>query len=66
MIPEHHLAAAANGEVFWDPMGEFSAVWKELRLGYPEDIRLKKLTARCMTIAQAGQYNSSPFKKTPG
>lgn len=56
-IPEHHLATASNGKVFADPFGKFSAVRDELRLGYPEDIRRKKLAARCMTIAQAGQYN---------
>lgn len=56
-IPEDHLATASNGMVFCDPLGEFSAIWEELRLGYPEDIRLKKLAARCMTAAQAGQYN---------
>lgn len=56
-IPEHHLATASNGAVFYDPLGTFSSIWENLRLGYPEDIRLKKLAARCMTIAQAGQYN---------
>jgi hypothetical protein len=24
---------------------------------YPDDVRLKKMAARCMTIAQSGQYN---------
>ncbi len=56
-IPEHHLATVTNGKVFADPLGRFSAVRKELQLGYPEDIRKKKLAARCMTIAQSGQYN---------
>ena len=56
-IPEHYLATASNGGVFADPAGEFLAIWNDLRQGYPEDIRLKKLAARCMVIGQAGQYN---------
>lgn len=56
-IPEHHLATVTNGKVFADPLGKFSAVRQELLQGYPEDIRKKKLAARCMTIAQSGQYN---------
>ena len=56
-IPEHYLAAATNGEVFEDGPGVFSAVREELLRCYPEDIRLKKLAARCMACAQAGQYN---------
>ena len=56
-IPEHHLAVATNGQVFADPLGAFSRIRRELQQGYPEDIRKKKLAARCMTIAQAGQYN---------
>ena len=56
-IPEHHLAVATNGDVFADPLGVFSQIRQELLQGYPEDIRKKLLAARCMTIAQSGQYN---------
>lgn len=56
-IPEHYLAVASNGEVFYDPQGTFSAIWNDLRLGYPEDIRRKKLAGRLITMAQSGQYN---------
>ncbi len=56
-IPEHYLACATNGEVFEDGLGAFSAVRKELLRCYPEDIRLRKLASRCMSCAQAGQYN---------
>ena len=56
-IPEHHLAVATNGEVFADPLGVFNAIRQDLQQGYPEDIRLKLLAARCMNIAQSGQYN---------
>lgn len=56
-VPEHHLAVASNGEIFHDPVGKFSTIWNDLRLGYPEDIRLKKISAYCMLAAQSGQYN---------
>jgi hypothetical protein len=56
-IPEQMLATCTNGRVFHDPDGTFSA-WRERLLGYyPEDVRLKKIASRCITIAQAGQYN---------
>ncbi|GAB6163284.1 hypothetical protein JCM12298_24440 [Desulfothermus naphthae] len=56
-IPESSLAACTNGRVFYDPLGEFSR-WREKLLEfYPEDVRLKKIASRCMTIAQSGQYN---------
>lgn len=56
-VPEHYLAVASNGEVFTDPHGVFSGIWNDLRMGYPEDIRLKKIAAHCMQIGQSGQYN---------
>lgn len=56
-IPEHALAACTNGEVFMDARGDFSAWRKALLEYYPRDLWLKKLAARCMNMAQAGQYN---------
>ena len=56
-IPEYQLAACTNGEVFEDPAGDFTR-WREVLQGcYPRDVRLKKMAARCMVMAQAGQYN---------
>jgi len=56
-IPEINLAAATNGKVFTDPVGEFTVFRNQLKEFYPEDVRLKKIASRCMTIAQSGQYN---------
>ncbi|MCP4611445.1 MAG: DUF4037 domain-containing protein, partial [Planctomycetes bacterium] len=56
-IPEINLAAATNGKVFTDPLGEFTSFRDRLKSFYPEDVRLKKIASRCMTIAQSGQYN---------
>jgi hypothetical protein len=57
MLPENSLSACTNGKVFRDPLGEFSAWRDALNAFYPEDVRRKKIAARCMTIGQAGQYN---------
>ncbi len=56
-IPENHLSTATNGKVFSDPLGKFSTLRNELLNFYPEDVRLIKIAARCMSTAQAGQYN---------
>jgi len=56
-IPETGLATAVNGKVFQDPQGTFSAIRRTLLRYYPEDVRLKKITARVMVAGQAGQYN---------
>ena len=56
-MPEQFLAVSTNGAVFSDRLGAFTA-FREALLGfYPEDVRLKKIAARCMGMAQAGQYN---------
>ncbi|MFC1965941.1 DUF4037 domain-containing protein [Chloroflexota bacterium] len=57
IIPESSLAAATNGKVFTDPKGEFTSFREGLLNFYPEDVRLKKIASRCMTLAQLGQYN---------
>lgn len=56
-LPEEYLAVCTNGKVFSDPLGEFSRIRNALLAFYPEDIRLKKIAARSMSAAQAGQYN---------
>ena len=55
--PEHYLFTASDGEVWRDPLGQFSAVREKLKQGFPEDVRKKKLAARAAVMAQAGQYN---------
>ena len=56
-IPEHQLAACTNGQVFEDRGGEFTRRREALLACYPRDVLLKKMAARCMIMAQAGQYN---------
>lgn len=56
-IPEKNLAAATSGQVFEDPLGEFSRIRQGLLGFYPDDVRIAKIAARCMTAGQAGQYN---------
>lgn len=56
-IPEEPLAMATNGRVFTDPLGDFTRFREALLAFYPEDVRRKKIAARCMAMAQSGQYN---------
>ena len=58
-LPSHALAEAANGEVWRDELGHFSAVREQILHGMPEDVRKKKLAARAVEMAQSGQYNYS-------
>lgn len=58
-IPEYALAEATNGEVFCDPLGEFSRIRNELLFNRPNDVRLKKLASALFYMAQSGQYNYS-------
>lgn len=51
------LLACTDGEVFCDPLGEFSRLREELLKGYPEEIRYLKLAEDVAKISQTGQYN---------
>ena len=59
MVPQENLAMAVNGEVFCDGAGLFTKTRDYLLRFYPEHLRMKKIAARCMAIAQTGQYNLS-------
>ena len=56
-LPETRLATVTNGQVFTDPLGQFTAIREKLLAFYPEDVRLKKMAARAAIMGQAGQYN---------
>ncbi len=58
-LPSASLATASNGEVFHDGLGRFSEIRNGLLLGYPRDIRLKKLAAHAVMLSQTGLYNYS-------
>lgn len=56
-LPPHALAEAVNGEVWRDDAGAFSAIREKIAHGMPEDVRVKKLAACAVSMAQSGQYN---------
>lgn len=57
--PSNAFAEATNGLVFEDSLWEFSSIRNTILHGMPEDVRLKKIAARCALAAQSGQYNYS-------
>lgn len=57
-LPEEKLAALTSGKIFEDPAGIFTQLQTALHY-YPEDIRLKKIAATSVRMAQSGQYNYS-------
>ncbi|MDE5601319.1 MAG: DUF4037 domain-containing protein [Clostridia bacterium] len=52
-----YFAEATNGEVWRDDIGVFSKIREKIANGMPEDVRLKKLAAAAVRMAQTGQYN---------
>ena len=57
MLKDENLASATNGEVFEDRLGLFTTIREGFLSYYPEDVRIKKITARMARAARAGQYN---------
>ena len=55
-IPDHFLAMATNGEIYFDNYGLFTET-RERLLNMPESIRRKRLAGNLLLAAQAGQYN---------
>ena len=57
-LPEQSLLEATNGKIFYDGLGEFTAIRESLSY-MPKDVRLKKLAGNLLVMGQAGQYNYS-------
>ena len=57
-LSESTLAAATNGKIFADPLGEFSKARQSFKL-MPNDVRISLISRRLGMISQAGQYNFS-------
>ncbi len=57
--PEYAFAEAVNGEVFLDKAGIFSGIRAQIKAGFPEDVRKKKIAYCAVMMAQSGQYNFS-------
>ena len=55
-LNESTLAAATNGKIFADPLGEFSKARQSFKL-MPDDVRISLISRRLGMISQAGQYN---------
>lgn len=55
-LSESTLAAATNGKIFADPLGEFSKTRQSFKL-MPDDVRISLISRRLGMISQAGQYN---------
>lgn len=61
-IPQERLASVVSGQVFEDPLGEFTRRRAEFSR-YPEPVRLYRLGQALGRMAQAGQYNYPRAKK---
>lgn len=58
-LDDYRLAAAVNGKVFKDDLGEFTRIRKGILAYYPEEVRLRKIARQAALMAQSGQYNYS-------
>ena len=57
LLPEEGLSTCTNGEVFLDPLADFTRMRRALLSYFPRDLWLKKIASRCRAIAVHGQYN---------
>lgn len=58
-IEDYQFAAATNGKVFRDDLGEFTRIRKGLLKHYPQEACVKKIAREAALMAQSGQYNYS-------
>ncbi len=56
-VDDYALATVANGEIFRDDEGVFTAERNKFLSGYPENVRFLKMADSAAGFSQAGQYN---------
>lgn len=61
--PEYGLAAAVNGEAFYDEEGIFTAWRNKLSEYYPKAVWYRRIAEECALFAQNGQYNLPRMRK---
>ncbi len=55
-IPEEDIIHVINGEVWYDPRGEFSKIRAALNRYYPEPVRLRRIAHWCRYFSGMGTY----------
>ena len=55
-IPEEDIIHIVNGEVWHDPLGEFTAVRNAFHGYYPEPVRLRRIAHWCRYFSGMGTY----------
>ncbi len=55
-LPEEDIIHVINGEVWYDPLGEFTAIREALNQYYPEPVRLRRIAHWCRYFSGMGTY----------
>ena len=55
-IPEEDIIHVINGEIWYDPLGKFSAIRETLNTYYPEPVRLRRIAHWCRYFSGMGTY----------
>ena len=55
-LPEEDVIHIINGEVWYDPLGEFSAIRAAFKAYYPEPVRLRRIAHWCRYFSGMGTY----------
>jgi len=55
-VPDYALSEITNGEIFFDGLGEFSAI-RNCWQNPPDDIKNKKICGFLLSMSQTGEYN---------
>ena len=62
VIPDYALSTAVNGEVFTDPLGQFTEIREKLMKGYPARLLYTKRAEAAAGFSQCAQYNHPRMK----